>query len=162
MTYLIDGHNLIPHVAGLSLDQFDDEERLITLLVSFSIKHNCQIEVYFDRGQLSNERDLRRGRVHVHFILSPMIADSAILARLLGIGNAAKNYIVVTSDQNVQNQSRRIGAKIISSQNFAQLLINIGNKNNPTHQGQKPVNNEKEIDEWMKLFSRGQSEPPKT
>ena len=38
MTYLIDGHNLIPHVAGLSLDQLDDEDGLVALLVGFSIK----------------------------------------------------------------------------------------------------------------------------
>ena len=50
MTYLIDGHNLIPYIAELSLDQLDDEEELVTLLVNFSIKQNCQIEVYFDRG----------------------------------------------------------------------------------------------------------------
>lgn len=162
MTYLIDGHNLIPHVAGLSLDQLDDEEGLITLLVDLSIKKNCQVEVYFDHGHLNNEREFRRGRVHVHFVLSPMIADSAILARLLGIGKAAKNYIVVTSDQNVQNRARRIGATVMPSQKFAQLLKNTDNKKGPSRQEQKPANNEKEIDEWMKLFSRGKSEFPKT
>ena len=162
MTYLIDGHNLIPNVAGLSLDQLDDEEGLVALLVGFSIKRNCQVEVYFDRGHLSSEREFRRGRVNVHFVLPPMIADSAILARLLGIGKAAKNYIVVTSDQNVQNRARRIGAMVMPSQKFARLLKNTDNKKVPGCQGQKPANNEKEIDEWMKLFSRGKSDPPKT
>ena len=162
MTYLIDGHNLIPHVIGLSLDQLDDEEGLVALLVGFSNERNCQIEVYFDHGHLSNERIFRRGRVHVHFVLSPMIADSAILARLLGIGKAAKNYIVITSDQTVQNRAHRFGATVMPSQFFAQLLINTGNKKGLGREEQKPANNEKEIDEWMKLFSRGKSEHPKT
>jgi predicted RNA-binding protein with PIN domain len=162
MTYLIDGHNLIPHVTGLSLDQLDDEEGLVTLLVDLSIKRKCQIEVYFDHGQFNHEREFKRGRVQAHFVRSPMIADSAILARLLGIGKAAKNYIVVTSDQNVQNRARRIGAVVMPSQKFAQLLNNTIDKKKPARQGQRPVNNEKEIDEWIKLFSGKKSDPPKT
>ena len=162
MTYLIDGHNLIPHIAGLSLDQLDDEEKLVSLLVNFSNRRNCQIEVYFDRGQIVSEREYRRGRVQVHFVLPPMIADSAILARLLGIGKAAKNYIVVTSDQNVQNHARTIGAAVLTSQKFARLLDNTDKEKGPGLQGQKPADTEKEIDEWMKLFSRGKSDQPKT
>jgi uncharacterized protein len=162
MTYLIDGHNLIPHIAGLSLDQLDDEEGLVDLLVDFSIKKNCQIEVNFDHGHLNSEREFKRGRVHVHFVRSPMDADSAILARLLGIGNAAKNYIVVSSDQNVQNRARRIGATVMPSQKFAQLINNMGDKKRPDRQGQKTANIEKEIDDWMKLFSGGKSDPPET
>ena len=162
MTYLIDGHNLIPHVDGLSLDQLDDEDGLVTLLVDFSIKRICQVEVYFDRGQVNSEREYRRGRVHVHFVPPPMIADSGILSRLLGIGKAAKNYIVVTSDQNVQTRAHRIGATVLSSQKFAQLLKNTGEKKVQGRQEQKPAKNENEIDEWMKLFSRGKSEHPKT
>jgi predicted RNA-binding protein with PIN domain len=162
MTYLIDGHNLIPFIAGLSLDQLDDEEELVSLLVHLSIKRNCQVEVYFDRGNLYREREFKRGRVHVHFVLPPMIADSAIFARLFGIGKAAKNYIVVTSDQAVQNRARRVGATVISAQKFAQYLQKTDNKKVPNRQGQKPANNEKEIDEWMRLFTRGKSDPPKT
>ncbi len=162
MTYLIDGHNLIPFVAGLSLDQLDDEEELVSLLVRLSIEKNCQVEVYFDHGNLNSEREFKRGRVHVHFVLPPMIADSAILARLLGIGKAAKNYIVVTSDQTVQNRARRIGATVMPSQKFAQYLQKPNNKKVPNRQGQKPADNEKEIEEWMRLFTRGKSDPPET
>ena len=111
---------------------------------------------------MAREREYRRGRVHVHFVLSPMIADSAMLARLLGIGKAAKNYIVVTSDQNVQDQARRIGATVLPSQKFAQLLENTDNKKGPGLQGKKAADTEKEINEWMKLFSRGRSDRPKT
>ena len=35
MPYLIDGHNLIPKVAGLSLKAVDDEMQLIELLQEF-------------------------------------------------------------------------------------------------------------------------------
>ena len=35
MPFLIDGHNLIPHIRGLSLSQLDDELALLGLLNSF-------------------------------------------------------------------------------------------------------------------------------
>ena len=162
MTYLIDGHNLIPHIPGLSLDQLDDEMDLVTLLVNFSNKKKSQIEVFFDHGNLNSERDFHRGRVHAHFVLPPMNADNALLSRLLGIGRAAKNYIVVTSDQNVQSRASRIGAEVMSSQNFAQLLQNTIDQNLQNLSGEKTANGEKEIDEWLRLFNESKSDPPKT
>jgi predicted RNA-binding protein with PIN domain len=162
MTYLIDGHNLIPHIPGLTLDQLDDEMELVNLLVNFSNKKKSQVEIYFDHGNLNSERDFQRGHVHAHFVLPPMIADNALLSHLLGIGRAAKNYIVITSDQNVQNRARRVGAAVISSQNFAQLLQNTIDKETQGLSGRKTANGEKEIDEWLKLFNEGKSDSPKT
>jgi predicted RNA-binding protein with PIN domain len=101
MTYLIDGHNLIPHIPGLCLDQLDDEMGLVTLLVNFSNKKKSQVEVYFDHGNLNSERDFQRGRVHVHFVLPPMIADNAMLSRLLGIGsNALTKFCAIIAQFN--------------------------------------------------------------
>jgi len=162
MTYLIDGHNLIPHIPNLSLDQLDDEDTLVTMLVNFSIKRNCQVEVFFDQGQLNSKREFKRGRVHVHFVLPPMIADGAIIARLLGIGKAAKNYTVITSDNTVQNRVRKFGANVITSQKFAQMIQIQDNKKEIGSHGEHPANREIEIEEWMRLFSSGKSDPPKT
>jgi len=35
MPFLIDGHNLIPHIRGLSLSQLDDELALLDLLNNY-------------------------------------------------------------------------------------------------------------------------------
>jgi len=35
MRYIIDGHNLIPHVRGLSLRDLDDEQALVEVLTPF-------------------------------------------------------------------------------------------------------------------------------
>jgi len=41
MEWIIDGHNLIPHVRGLSLADLDDEQALIELLIQFCrLKHD--------------------------------------------------------------------------------------------------------------------------
>ncbi len=122
MTYLIDGHNLIPKLAGMSLDQLDDEQELIERLAAYSVQHKRQVEVFFDRGQMNNVNDYQRNRLHVHFVRRPMTADDAILARLLGIGKAARNYTVVSGDRAVQERARRLGTGILSSQSFARQL----------------------------------------
>ena len=153
MTYLIDGHNLIPHVAGLSLDQLDDEEELLARLDTFSRQKHCQIEVFFDRGQTGNQRDIHHNRVNAHFVLPPINADTAIQSRLLGIGRMARNYIVVTSDHEVQSHARHTGARILSSPEFAALLDRIHSSiDKPKNEKSLPSN---EVEEWLKLFQKG-------
>lgn len=155
MTYLIDGHNLIPKLPGMSLDQLDDEQELINLLIAFSRRTGRQVEVYFDQGQVSGQHDYQRKRVHVHFVRKPMIADTAIISRLLGIGKAAKNYTVVSSDREIQDRARHLGAAILSSQEFAKRLLTdsgIGKKSN-SDSAQQKVNDD--IQEWLDLFSKG-------
>jgi predicted RNA-binding protein with PIN domain len=50
MQYLIDGHNLIPKVPGLSLSDPDDEEQLINKLSGWARISRQKIIVFFDRG----------------------------------------------------------------------------------------------------------------
>lgn len=158
MTYLIDGHNLIPNLSGMSLDQLDDEEELIERLVAFSARHKRQVEVIFDRAQVNNLNDYQRNRVHVHFVRRPMTADDAILARLLGIGKAARNYIVVSGDRTVQERARRLGAGIISSQSFARQLEE-GSQTIRKGKESPPGEEKDDIQEWLDLFSkRGKNE----
>lgn len=155
MTYLIDGHNLIPRLPGMSLDQLDDEQELINLLAIFSARTGRQVEVYFDQGQVYSQRDYQRNRVHVHFVRKPMIADTAIISRLLGIGKAARNYTVVSGDHEIQTRARRLGAAILSSAEFAKhLLANSGSgeKGSSDTQTQKEKD---DIQEWLELFSKG-------
>ena len=50
MPYLIDGHNLIPCMHGMSLDQLDDEMRLIDILEPYFRKIRKKATIFFDRG----------------------------------------------------------------------------------------------------------------
>lgn len=155
MTYLIDGHNLIPKLAGMSLDQLDDEQELIERLAAFSVRHKRQVEIFFDRAHLNNMNDYQRNRVHVHFVRLPMTADDAILTRLLGTGKAARNYTVVSGDRAVQERARRLGAGILSSQSFARQLdadSSAAKKNKASPPGGEYQN---DIQEWLDLFNQG-------
>ena len=156
MTYLIDGHNLIPYVPGLSLADLDDEQELIKLLSAFSQARRCQIEVYFDKGQAGRNRETTLSRMKVHFTLPPVKADDALITRLLGIGRAARNYTVVTSDREVQSRARQLGAALMSSHEFTGLLTNVISKKKTQNSIKKEKEND--IDSWLELFSKGKEE----
>jgi phosphoglycerate dehydrogenase-like enzyme len=89
MAYLIDGHNLIPHVRGLSLSDLDDEAALIELLKQFGQQRQKNIEVYFDGAPPGFARQRRFGRVTAHFVPRASSADAAIEQRLVALGRGA-------------------------------------------------------------------------
>ena len=119
MPYLIDGHNLIPFMHGMSLDQLDDELRLIDFLEAYFRKIRKKAIIFFDRGQLGSDPIVTRGFVTARFTRPPLIADQAIRNQLRQLGGSAANYTVVSSDHEVAAFAQRQGAKTISSREFA-------------------------------------------
>jgi len=101
MPYLIDGHNLIPKL-GLRLDSVDDEMELISILQEFCRLERRQVEVYFDGAPTPHARTRKLGVVTAHFVPLKSTADNAIRSRLKKMGKSAKNWIVVSSDHQVQ------------------------------------------------------------
>ena len=155
MPYLIDGHNLIPKI-GLKLSDPDDEIELAHLLQEFARMKRGQIEVYFDGAPPASARTGKVGTVITHFISLGHSADSAMRARLNKMGKSAKNWIVVSSDREVQTAARLNEAKFISSEEFVKLLketLSVVNKKNRV---EKTVS-AKEVEEWMKVFGEGRS-----
>ena len=50
MPFIVDGHNLIPKVPGLNLQDMEDELQLVELLQEFCRINRKQVEVYFDNA----------------------------------------------------------------------------------------------------------------
>lgn len=156
MPYLIDGHNLIPKL-GLRLDSFDDEVDLVNKLNEFCrVMRKTQVEVYFDNGQPGQPEARRMGLVLAHFVRKPQIADEAIRSRLAKLGRAAKNWTVVSSDHHVQVNARAVGAKAITSDAFAESIIE-ALRQAPPSATPKDGMSQLELDEWMKLFRDGRN-----
>lgn len=147
MPYLIDGHNLIPYVPGLGLDQLDDEMRLVAIVEKYFRRLRKKAVVYFDRGQPGNKPAIRRGFVIVRFVRPPMIADQAINGQLKNLGSAAKNYIVVSSDQEVVSFATERGARTLSSLEFAKQLAFPGKSKK-----QWEMNKKYDTEYWLKVF----------
>lgn len=153
MPYLIDGHNLIPKM-GLSLRSIDDEQDLIERLQEFCRLKNCQAEVYFDGAPAGQSGTRKLGRVNAHFIRLGHTADDAIRTRLQKMGASAKNWTVVTSDRSVQAEARAVHAGVMSSEEFARLVAETGQRS-----GKSPEKPERlddvEVEEWLEIFRRG-------
>lgn len=151
MPFLIDGHNLIPKM-GLRLDEFDDELMLIERLNEFCrLSRRGQVEVYFDNAPPGCPEMRKAGLVTAHFVRKPLIADEAIHLRLLKLKKAAKNWTVVSSDHRVQNEAKNAGAAVVSSDEFARLVIETL-RSGPPASGSGKGMSERELEEWLKLF----------
>ncbi|MDP2989124.1 MAG: NYN domain-containing protein, partial [Kiritimatiellota bacterium] len=97
MPFLIDGHNLIPHVRGLSLAQPDDELALLELLDGYFKDERKKAVVFFDKAAPGVEQNIQRGFVSAHFTRPPLNADIGIRNAIRELGRSAVNYTVVTS-----------------------------------------------------------------
>lgn len=154
MAFIIDGHNLIPKVAGLSLSHLDDEQELIHTLQSYCRERGCTLEVYFDQAAPGFAGSKQYGKVTAHFIQNNSNADQAITKRLKQLKRTAQNWIVVSSDRQVQAEARTAGAGVMSAEEFAHKLYDSGHHK---HQSLLPAEKqnglgEDEIEEWLRLF----------
>jgi predicted RNA-binding protein with PIN domain len=150
MPYLIDGHNLIPKI-GLSLSDPDDELELVHMLQEFSRLKRQPIDVYFDGAPPASARTRKIGAVTGHFISLGTSADSAMRARLNNMGKSAKNWVVVSSDREVQSAAKINAAKFISSEAFVKLLKETISQFNKKKREEKNVS-ANEVEEWLKVF----------
>lgn len=159
MPYLVDGHNLIPKVPGLALEEIDDEVQLIELLQIYARLSRKAVEVYFDNAPPGQPRSRSYGSVTAHFVRQGQSADQAISARLNRLGSAARNWSVVSSDGQVQAAARAARARVLSSEAFARQLqsqlrsqLQSFEDNRATPAASEGSLSEDEVDEWMKLF----------
>ena len=157
MPYIVDGHNLIPNVPGLNLQDMEDELQLVELLQEFCRINRKQVDVYFDNAPPGGLEVSKFGRVTARFIRQGVTADQAIKKKLNRLAGEARNWTVVSSDREVQAAARKARAKFIPAEDFAeQLLRDLG--------GSEPVSNDEgktltpdEIQDWMKLFGVDQN-----
>ena len=152
MPFIVDGHNLVPHIPGLSLDMLDDEHALIKVLQDFAGRVQKQVDVYFDQAAVGGARSRSFGRVKAHFVQRGITADQAIRRRLGQLGRGAKNWTVISSDGWVQSQARQVCARVEDSASFARRLASSSDSGSST--ATEPSLSENEIDEWLDLFGR--------
>lgn len=156
MPYLVDGHNLIPK-SGIRLEAVDDELELIAALQDFARRERVDIEVYFDGAPPGVAGSRRSGRISAHFVRLGSSADAAIKARLEQLGASARNWIVVSSDHQVQDAARRAHARSLRSEEFARQVREAAA--DAADDAAEDVRTERrlsrqEVEEWLKIFRR--------
>ena len=157
MPYLIDGHNLIGRMPGISLRDPDDEAKLLARLRTYCARQGTKATVYFDRGAPGHSGPPSVSGVTAHFVTSPATADGAIGRHLHRLGRDARNWTVVTSDASVAETARRSGARVRSSEGFAQELATALTLAAPPEKPEGPPSDD-ELERWERLF---RSTPPK-
>ena len=153
MSYIIDGHNLIPKLPGLSLQSLDDEQELIKLLQDFCRLSRKQVEVYFDKAALGSPGAAQYGVVTVRFARHGQTADQAIAARLKKMGRSARNSTVVSSDLAVQNNARSVRASVMTSDEFAGFMLETLHAGSVTSDPRANlVPDSDEVEQWLEIF----------
>jgi predicted RNA-binding protein with PIN domain len=152
MPYLIDGHNLIPHIPGLTLQDLDDELELIQLLQAFSQATGKRTEVYFDNAAPGQAGRRAFGPVTAFFVSKGRTADTAIKNRLKKLGRSAPNWTVVSADREVIAAARGARAKTSTSGEFARLMVSESISGESEKEAESELS-EAEIETWLRLFN---------
>jgi len=153
MPYIIDGHNLIPRIPGLSLQDIDDEMQLVEMLQDFCRISRKKVEVYFDNAPPGQLKVRKFGHVTVFFVRAGTTADQAIKQKLHRLGNESRNWSVVSSDREVQSAARAARATVIPTQTFAGQLLRTGEQTHTsTDISETPTISSEEVEDWLKLF----------
>ena len=156
MPYLVDGHNLIPKIPGLSLVDPEDERALIDLLVEFARQKRTEIEVYFDQAPPARSGTRSFGRVKAHFVRQGTSADQAIMARLRRLGKGARNWTVVSSDRVILAEARETRSEVLSAGEFSALVRGSSSEaGSEGRKGEDPEISQSDIDFWLDQFGRG-------
>lgn len=154
MPYLIDGHNLIPRIPGLSLKDLDDETALIQILQRFAARQGTRVEVYFDQAPPGQADSKTYGSVKAHFIRQGKTADQAIVQKLSHLGAEAKNWTVVTSDREILAEARSSHSRVLKSEEFSKLLRtdSSGQTGTGSDKDDDPQVSSGDVDYWLEQF----------
>lgn len=153
MKMIVDGHNLIPKIPGMSLKQIDDEYRLVEILQEYARVARRKIEVFFDNAPAGKSGTRMAGTVRVNYVPSITTADEAIILRVRKAGKLSGELTVVSSDQHVQTQCRLQGAKTMSSESFTKNMLLGFEKDQTSNQSQpEHTMSSEELEDWMNFF----------
>lgn len=162
MNILVDGHNLIGQMPGISLADADDEAQLVAYLRRYAManRHRSVI-VVFDGGVYGHPQQLNGYGVICFFARSPQDADTQIIKRVAEITRPS-DWRVVTSDRVVARAATDRRITVISSHDFARELTAVPTPKRSTP-GDKPDHvrlSPAELNEWLLLFGEPAEELP--
>jgi predicted RNA-binding protein with PIN domain len=161
MHLLVDGHNLIGQVPGLSLADADDEGQLVLLLRGYATrKRGRQVVVVFDRGVYGHPQQLDGYGVSCHFAKSPQDADVQLIRRLRAL-HRPREWALVSSDRQVVRVAEECGVRVIGAREFAAQLHAPAAAPRPPAEKPEARLSPAEVEEWLRIFGEPASEEPR-
>ena len=163
MNFLIDGHNLIGQMPGISLSDEDDEAKLVMVLRGFATADRRRsLVIVFDHGVYGHP-SLNGYGITCHFARSPQDADEQIITRIGKIERPSE-WRVITSDRIVARAAADRNIHVISSHDFARQL-----SGPPPQTSVQPVEKPRDVrlspaqvNEWLRIFGEQPEEMPES
>ncbi len=153
---LIDGHNLIGQTPGLSLADPNDEQKLIVMLRKYAARKQARIVVVFDSGNPGGKsKELSGGNVSAVFAGSHTVADRILMERIRELKQPG-DWVVVSSDREVQQAAQRRKMNVWSSAEFARKM-GPSPQRDAAAEPPEPKDSgltQSEVEEWLRVFRR--------
>lgn len=150
MPLLIDGHNLIGRLPDISLDDPNDEAKLVVRLRRWCARTGRQATVVFDAGLPGGpSRELSSGSVKVVFAPTGGSADATLRSRIRHAWDP-RGLVVVSSDREITAAAETRGARVVRAEEFAAQLGAVPSRGDE----EEVVLSPQEIQRWLDLFER--------
>ena len=151
MPYLIDGHNLIQSLNRISIQDPNDEAKLVGVLRGFMIGQGKKCIVFFDRGLLGGASRLSCSRVQVIFANTGQEADTRIINQIRNLTNPT-TWTLVSSDSKIRKFASTRNLNLLHSSEFAKQLETQKAQQVKKEDMDTPIS-AAELQEWYEIFS---------
>ncbi len=158
MPFLIDGHNLIGQMLGMSLADPDDEQQLIEQLRAYLVRVHKKGVVVFDKGLPGGGGKWSNTVLEVRFAPAPKTADDVIKDRLAREKNP-RGLVVVSGDRELIDAAQRAGAAVRLPSKFIHDMTATASAQTPSA---KEVGlSADEVAAWEQTFRAGKPKAPR-
>ncbi|MCS7324014.1 MAG: NYN domain-containing protein [Anaerolineae bacterium] len=162
MPLLVDGHNLIGRMPGLSLEAPDDEARLVAMLRAYVARTGRHVIVVFDPSpnappSIWGETRHQQGKLEVIFAAAGRKADD-VLREHVAHARDKQGLILVTSDAAVAHFARQCGLRQVRPSEWfvGELRRVLGASPSSAVQSLSA----QEVEAWLAIFPEPPSPPP--
>ncbi len=158
MAIIIDGYNFIGRSRKLRIEDPHCREKLFRKLTDYCRLRKKEVIVVFDGAYLGPGVDKKRtyGRITILYSSGGLSADEEI-AKLIRADKQKKQLLVVTSDYEVQNYAKSMGAQVTRSEEFERDIERVFAQNRSREKRNRPLSN-KEVQKWLEIFNQSPSE----
>ncbi|NMA13369.1 MAG: NYN domain-containing protein [Chloroflexi bacterium] len=163
MVILVDGHNLIPKLPSLSLNDPQDERKLIEILSEYARLSRHKVILFLDKRAIGQAFAKTVGTIKIFHADERTTADETIVHYLQKHSPKSQTMLVISSDHHVQIQAKSLGAKTQRSEEFAKTVVKLlqnppSYKNNKAKPKMEEPLSAEEMSDWIDIFNSGPSE----